>query len=293
MPPTITRIVPKSPRVWRHRSGEIVLDRTHVMGVLNVTPDSFSDGGRYLAPEAAIQRALEIAQQGASILDVGGESTRPGSVGVSAEEEWRRIDPVLRGVVHTIDVPISIDTRKPDVAEKALERGAAIINDVTGLSDPRMARLAAKARAGVVVMHMRGDPATMQKAPQYANVADEVRDFLADRAKEAMAAGIEREAIAIDPGIGFGKTVDHNLDLLRNLDGIAALGHPVVVGVSRKSFIAHLGGGERMEDRLAGSVAAATLAAARGADVIRAHDVTETVRAMRVANGVLRGRANL
>ncbi len=263
------------------------------MGVLNVTPDSFSDGGRYLAPEAAIQRALEIAQQGASILDVGGESTRPGSVGVSAEEEWRRIDPVLRGVVHTIDVPISIDTRKPDVAEKALERGAAIINDVTGLSDPRMARLAAKARAGVVVMHMRGDPATMQKAPQYANVADEVRDFLADRAKEAMAAGIEREAIAIDPGIGFGKTVDHNLDLLRNLDGIAALGHPVVVGVSRKSFIAHLGGGERMEDRLAGSVAAATLAASHGADVIRAHDVAETARALRVADAVLRRRANL
>ncbi|TLZ69361.1 MAG: dihydropteroate synthase [Methanobacteriota archaeon] len=255
--------VSRSPRVWRHRSGEIVLDRTHVMGVLNVTPDSFSDGGRYLAPEAAISRGLEIAEEGASILDVGGESTRPGSASVSAEEEWRRLDPVLRGVARKIAIPISIDTRKPDVAEKALGRGAAIINDVTGLSDPTMARLVSKAR------------------------------FLADRAKEAMAIGIEREAIAIDPGIGFGKTVDHNLDLLRNLDGIAALGHPVVVGVSRKSFIAHLGGGERMEDRLAGSLAAATLAAAGGADVIRAHDVTETVRAMRVADGVRRGRANL
>ncbi len=263
------------------------------MGVLNVTPDSFSDGGRYLAPEAAIQRGLEIAEQGASILDVGGESTRPGSASVSAEEEWRRIDPVLRGVVRKIDIPISIDTRKPDVADKALERGATIINDVTGLSDPRMARLASKAHAGVVVMHMQGDSATMQQAPRYANVAEEVRDFLAARAKAAMAAGIEREAIAVDPGIGFGKTVDHNLDLLRNLDGIVSLGHPVVVGVSRKSFIAHLGGGERMEDRLAGSLAAATLAAARGADLIRAHDVTETVRAMRVADGVLRGRANL
>ena len=293
MLPAMPRIVSKSPRVWRHRSGEIVLDRTLVMGVLNVTPDSFSDGGRYLAPEAAIQRGLEIAEQGASILDVGGESTRPGSASVSAEEEWRRIDPVLRGVVRKIDIPISIDTRKPDVADKALERGATIINDVTGLSDPRMARLASKAHAGVVVMHMQGDSATMQQAPRYANVAEEVRDFLAARAKAAMAAGIEREAIAVDPGIGFGKTVDHNLDLLRNLDGIVSLGHPVVVGVSRKSFIAHLGGGERMEDRLPGSVAAATLAAARGADVIRAHDVTETVRAMRVADGVLRGRANL
>src|SRR6266511_4106842 len=176
---------------------------------------------------------------------------------------------------------------------RARDRGATIINDVTGLSNPRMARLASKARAGVVVMHMQGDPATMQQAPRYTNVAEEVRDFLAARAKAAMAVGIEREAIAVDPGIGFGKTVDHNLDLLRNLERIASLGHPVVVGVSRKSFIAHLGGGERMEDRLAGSVAAATLAAARGADVIRAHDVTETVRAMRVANGVLRGRANL
>ncbi len=293
MPPAMPRIVSKSPRVWRHRSGEIVLDRTHVMGVLNVTPDSFSDGGRYLAPDAAIQRGLEIAAQGASILDVGGESTRPGSASVSAEEEWRRIDPVLRGVARKIDIPISIDTRKPDVAEKALERGATIINDVTGLSKPRMARLASKARAGVVVMHMQGDPATMQQAPRYTNVVEEVRDFLAARAKEATAAGIEREAIAVDPGIGFGKTGDHNLDLLRNLDGIVSLGHPVVVGVSRKSFIAHLGGGERMEDRLAGSLAAATLAAARGADVIRAHDVTETVRAMRVADGVLRGRANL
>jgi len=293
MLPAMPRIVSKSPRVWRHRSGEIVLDRTLVMGVLNVTPDSFSDGGRYLAPEAAIQRGLEIAEQGASILDVGGESTRPGSASVSAEEEWRRIDPVLRGVVRKIDIPISIDTRKPDVADKALERGATIINDVTGLSDPRMARLASKAHAGVVVMHMQGDSATMQQAPRYANVAEEVRDFLAARAKAAMAAGIEREAIAVDPGIGFGKTVDHNLDLLRNLDRIVSLGHPVVVGVSRKSFIAHLGGGERMEDRLAGSLAAATLAAARGADLIRAHDVTETVRAMRVADGVLRGRANL
>jgi len=287
MLPAMPRIVSKSPRVWRHRSGEIVLDRTHVMGVLNVTPDSFSDGGRYLAPEAAIQRGLEIAEQGASILDVGGESTRPGSASVSAEEEWRRIDPVLRGVVRKIDIPISIDTRKPDVADRALERGATIINDVTGLSDPRMARLASKAHAGVVVMHMQGNPATMQQAPRYTNVAEEVRDFLAARAKAGMAAGIEREAIAVDPGIGFGKTVD------QNLDGIVSLGHPVVVGVSRKSFIAHLGGGERMEDRLAGSLAAATLAAARGADLIRAHDVVETVRAMRVADGVLRRRANL
>src|SRR3989442_13802258 len=166
MPPAMPRIVSKSPRVWRHRSGEIVLDRTHVMGILNVTPDSFSDGGRYLAPEAAIQRGLEIAEQGASILDVGGESTRPGSASVSVEEEWRRIDPVLRGVVRKIDIPIWIDTRKPDVADKALERGATIINDVTGLSDPRMALLPWNARPGLVDSTISLVPTTTQHAPR-------------------------------------------------------------------------------------------------------------------------------
>jgi len=282
--------VAESARIWRNRSGEIVLDRTHVMGVLNVTPDSFSDGGRYSAPEAAIQRALEISEQGASILDIGGESTRPGSAMVPAEEEWRRVDPVLQPVVRKIDIPISIDTRKPEIAEKALERGAAIVNDVSGLSDPRMVRVISRVRAGVVVMHMQGDPMTMQKAPQYADVVGEVRGFLAGRVEAALKDGVERHAIAVDPGVGFGKSVEHNLALLRNLDAIAALGHPVIVGVSRKSFIARLGGSERMEDRLAGSVAAATLAVAHGAHVIRAHDVAETVRAMRVADAILASR---
>ncbi len=276
--------------MWRHRLGEIVLDRTHVMGVLNVTPDSFSDGGRYSAPEAAIQRALDIAEQGASILDVGGESTRPGSATVPADEEWRRVDPVLQSVVRKLDIPISIDTRKPEIAAKALERGAAIVNDVSGLSDPRMARVISRARAGAVVMHMQGVPMTMQTAPQYADVVGEIRDLLAGRVKAAMEDGVERQAIAIDPGVGFGKSVEHNLAILRNLDPIAALGHPVVVGVSRKSFIARLGGGEPMRDRLAGSVAAATLAVAHGAHVIRAHDVADTVRAMRVADAILASR---
>lgn len=278
----------RSARIWRHRTGEIVLDRTRVMGILNVTPDSFSDGGRYFDSDAALRHGLEMVEHGADLLDIGGESTRPGSDPVSAEEEWRRIGPVIRSLASKVDVPLSVDTMKREVASKAIEVGASIVNDVSGLRDPAMVRLVAGSRAGAVVMHMLGNPKTMQTHPVYTDVVRQVRSFLRKRIQVLEAAGVPSEAIAVDPGVGFGKTQDHNLALLNHLDRLASLGHPVVVGVSRKSFIERLGGGEPGE-RLPGSLAAATLAVAKGAHVVRAHDVRETVRAMRVADAVLRG----
>lgn len=274
------------PLRWRHRTGEIILDRTRVMGVLNVTPDSFFDGGRYLDPQAAIRRGLEMADQGADILDVGGESTRPGSEGIDAAEEWRRVGDVIETLAAKVDVPLSVDTRKPEVAEKAVAAGAGIVNDVSGLRDPKMVQVVAKARAGVVIMHMLGEPKTMQAAPRYVDVVAEVRDYLAGQAKGAMAAGVAPEAIAVDPGIGFGKAWEHNVSLLRRVDALSALGHPVVIGVSRKSFLAK-GGGREAEERLPGSLAAAAFAVVRGAHVVRAHDVPETIRAMRVVDALL------
>jgi dihydropteroate synthase len=274
--------------VWRHRTGEIRLDRTRVMGILNITPDSFSDGGRYLDPDQALRHGLEMVEQGADLLDVGGESTRPGSDPVSAEEEWRRVGPVMRDLAAKLDVPLSVDTMKPEVAGKAIEAGASIVNDVSGLREPAMVHLVARSRVGAVVMHMLGNPKTMQTHPEYADVVTEVRSFLTQRIRVLEAAGVATDAVAVDPGVGFGKTQEHNLALLQHLDRIVALGHPVVVGVSRKSFIERLGGGEPGE-RLPGSIAAATLAVARGAHVVRVHDVRETVRAMRVADAVLRG----
>jgi dihydropteroate synthase len=258
------------------------------MGILNVTPDSFSDGGRYFDAEAAVRHALDLVDAGADLIDIGGESTRPGSDPVSADEEWRRVGPVIHGLAKKVEMPLSIDTMKPDVAAKAIEAGASIVNDVSGMRDPSMARLVAKSRAGVVAMHMAGNPKTMQEHPTYADVVGEVRAFLTERIRVLEGAGVASEAIAVDPGVGFGKTLDHNLALLRHLDEIVNLGHPVVVGVSRKSFIERLGGGEPGE-RLSGSIAAATLAVTKGAHVVRAHDVRETVRAMRVVDHVLRG----
>jgi len=274
------------PMVWHHRTGEIVLDRTRVMGVLNVTPDSFSDGGRYFEPKAAIARGIELVEQGADLIDIGGESTRPGATPVPAEEEWHRVASVLEGLSRKVDVPLSIDTRHPDVAEKALAAGASLVNDVTGLRDPRMVSLVASHHAGVVIMHMLGDPQTMQVAPHYADVVLDVRRFLQTQARAAIRGGVLPEAIALDPGIGFGKTLEHNLALLRHLDTLATLGFPLVIGVSRKSFIGALGAGGPGE-RLPGSLAASVLAVAHGAHVVRAHDVLETVRAMRVADAIL------
>jgi len=275
-------------KVWRHRTGEIRLDRTRVMGILNVTPDSFSDGGRYLDADQALRHGIEMVEHGADLLDVGGESTRPGSDPVSADEEWRRVGPVIRDLAAKLDVPLSVDTMKPEVAAKAIEAGASIVNDVSGLRETAMVQVVARSGVGAVVMHMLGNPKTMQTHPEYADVVGEVHSFLTERIRVLEAAGVASDAVAVDPGVGFGKAQGHNLALLQHLDRIVALGHPVVVGVSRKSFIERLGGGEPGE-RLSGSIAAATLAVAKGAHVVRVHDVRETVRAMRVADAVLRG----
>jgi dihydropteroate synthase len=263
------------------------LDRTRVMAILNVTPDSFSDGGKHFEPEAALRRGLEMVDQGADLIDVGGESTRPGSDPVPAEEEWRRIGPVVQGLAAKVDVPLSVDTMKPDVAARAIDAGAAIVNDVSGTRDAAMVRLVGSRGVGVVAMHMLGNPKTMQVHPTYADVVGSVTTFLSDRVRALQAAGVPSDAIALDPGVGFGKTLEHNLSLLRHLDRVVELGHPVVVGVSRKSFIERLGGGGA-DDRLAGSLAAATLAVSRGAHIVRVHDVAESVRAMRVADALVR-----
>ena len=273
------------PLVWRHRTGEIVLDRPRVMGILNVTPDSFSDGGRYLEPDAAIRRALEMVAQGADLIDIGGESTRPGSDPVPADEEWRRIRPVFEGLARTTGVPLSVDTRKPEVAAQALEAGASIVNDVSGLRDPEMVRGIAGAHAGAVVVHMLGEPKTMQVAPSYGDVVAEVRGFLAARIETAVLAGVPREALAVDPGIGFGKALDHNLELLAHIGDLTALGRPVVIGVSRKSFLGALFPSTSGE-RLSASLAAAAFAVIQGAQVVRVHDVAETVRALQVVKDV-------
>jgi dihydropteroate synthase len=257
-----------------------------LMGVVNVTPDSFSDGGLYLDPEAAIAHGEELARAGAAILDVGGESTRPGAEEVSADEELRRVRPVIEALAGG-EAQISVDTSKSAVAEAALDAGAAIVNDVTALrGDPEMAALCAERGPTVILMHMAGSPRTMQRNPVYDDVVEEVRDFLARRVEAATAAGIAEERIWLDPGIGFGKTAEHNLELLRRLSELTDLGRPLVVGASRKSFIGRLDGSAAGE-RLGGSIASSVLAAAEGADVLRVHDVAETAEALAVTAAIL------
>jgi len=257
-----------------------------LMGVVNVTPDSFSDGGLYLDAEAAIAHGKALAAEGAAILDVGGESTRPGAAPVAVDEELRRVEPVVAGLAD-LGVAVSVDTSKAPVAAAALDAGATIVNDVTALrGDPEMATLVADRGAGVVLMHMAGDPRTMQVSPEYGDVIAEVRDFLAARLAVATAAGIDESGIWLDPGIGFGKTADHNFELLRGLDRLTALGRPILVGTSRKSFIGRADGSET-DDRLGGTIATSILAAASGASVLRVHDVREMSQALRVAGAVL------
>jgi len=259
---------------------------TKLMGVVNVTPDSFSDGGLYLDPEAAIAHGRELAAAGAEILDVGGESTRPGAEAVPAEEELRRVVPVVRGL-RQLDCHVSVDTSKAPVAAAALDAGATIVNDVTALrGDPEMAALCAERGATVVLMHMRGDPRTMQDDPRYDDVVTEVKGFLAERVEAATVAGIAEERIWLDPGIGFGKTAAHNLELLRRLGELRELGRPLVVGTSRKSFIGRVDGSAAGE-RLGGTIASSVLAAAEGADVLRVHDVAEMRQALAVAAAIL------
>ncbi|HET6829845.1 MAG TPA: dihydropteroate synthase [Solirubrobacterales bacterium] len=258
---------------------------TLVMGIVNVTPDSFSDGGRYLDPEAAISHGRDLRTAGAEILDIGGESTRPGAAAVDAAEEAARVLPVIEALAAD-GARVSVDTSKAEVAAAAVAAGAEIVNDVTALGDPGMAPVCAAAGCGLVLMHMKGTPRTMQDDPTYDDVVAEVRDFLAERLAAATAGDIDRERIWLDPGIGFGKTVEHNLELIAGLDRIAALGRPVVIGASRKNFIGAITG-RGTDERLGGGIAAAVVAVAAGAGVLRVHDVAATVEAVRVTEAVL------
>jgi dihydropteroate synthase len=261
--------------------------RARVMGIVNVTPDSFSDGGLFLDPERAIAHGLELAAEGADILDVGGESTRPGAQAVSAATELERTRPVVEALGAAGGPPVSIDTSKAEVARAALDSGAAIVNDVTALrADAELADLCAERDCGLVLMHMLGNPRTMQRDPTYDDVVDEVRAFLAERIDVAVAAGVAEERIWVDPGIGFGKTVEHNLALLRRLGELRELGRPIVIGTSRKSFLGGLTGRE-VDRRLGGSVASNVLALAAGAEIFRVHEVLAARQALDVAETIL------
>jgi dihydropteroate synthase len=269
------------------RHGQIdFLRRTAIMGILNVTPDSFYDGGRRLDSSTAVAGGIEMAEAGADVIDVGGESTRPGARPVSEEEELARVLPVVRGLRSALRIPISIDTYKSRVARAALCEGADIVNDISALRfDAAMVSLVAEESVPVVLMHMRGVPRSMQLEPHYDDVVREVRDFLADRIQCAVEGGVEQSRIIIDPGIGFGKTLEHNLALLRGLPQLAGLGQPLLVGASRKTFIGKIlevDPGERLE----GSLAAAVAAVLAGASIVRAHDVKETRKALRVADAI-------
>ncbi len=257
--------------------------RTLICGILNITPDSFSDGGKWDSTEATVARAVEMEAQGADMLDIGGESSRPGSAPVTLEEEKKRVIPVLKALAGRLKIPISVDTCKPDLAIMAVKAGADLINDITGFTSPYMIVAAASTGAGAIVMHMRGEPRTMQAAPVYKDVVAEVKAFLAGKAAELARAGVKR--IILDPGIGFGKTPEHNLALIARLGELRALGYPVLLGVSRKKFIGVLAGGEPAE-RLSGTIAACVAGAANGADIIRVHDVLECRRAMLVADAI-------
>jgi dihydropteroate synthase len=255
-------------------------DRPRVMGVVNVTPDSFSDGGRFLDPKEAVAHAERLVSEGADLIDVGGESTRPGATPVSPEAEWRRVEPVIRGLADRLSVPISIDTRHPEVAASAVGAGADVVNDVEGLRSEAMRRVVARTGAAVVVMHMRGTPATMQSDLTYADVRDEVYRWLAERTDAAVAEGIAPERLLVDPGLGFGKSAEQSLELLAHAGEFRSLGYPVVLGASRKSFLGVAVGTKEPGERLEAGLAAAVLAAERGVELVRTHDVGPTVRAL-------------
>jgi len=274
--------------VWR--VGERELDcseRTLVMGILNVTPDSFSDGGRFLDQGAAIEHGLRMVDDGADIVDVGGESTRPGSDPVSVEEERDHVLPVIETLTSKVPVPISIDTRKPSVAKAALDVGATIVNDISGGRDQGMFDVVREAGAGMVLMHMKGEPKTMQETPHYHDIVGEVHEYLRERIEAAAFAGIEPERLCIDPGIGFGKDLEHNLTLMHHLDALLDLGRPVLVGPSRKRFIGTLL--DLPDDqRVEGTAGAVAWLVARAAHIVRVHDVKEMVRVVRVVDAIAR-----
>ena len=256
------------------------------MGILNVTPDSFSDGGQFLDQEAAIAQGVRMAEEGADIVDVGGESTRPGSDEVPVEEEIERTAQVVKRLVAELDIPISIDTRKAEVARAALDAGAVIVNDVSAARDEDMFDVVRESGAGLVMMHMLGEPKTMQADPRYDDVVREVREHLGARLDAAVAAGIDRDRLCVDPGLGFGKTYEHNLELMREIEAFADLGAPVLVGPSRKSFIGTALGDVPMEDRLEGTLGAVAWLAGHGAHIVRVHDVEPTVRVLKLVDAI-------
>lgn len=274
--------------IWQ--CGKYKLDTSHktlVMGILNVTPDSFSDGGRFLDAKTAVEQGLRMAAEGADIIDIGGESTRPGAQKVPLDEELRRVLPVIEKLASKLNLPVSIDTYKSQVAKAALEAGASMVNDISGLNfDPEMARTVSAAKAGLVLMHIKGTPENMQADPHYDDLLAEVGSYLKASIKTAAEAGIKHEMIAIDPGICFGKTVEHNLRLIKDLEYFKRFNCPIVAGISRKSFIGKLNNNIPASERLPGSLAAALLAVQNGAAVIRCHDVKETVQALTVYQAV-------
>ena len=275
-----------NPTIWRCGRFELPLGRPLVMGILNATPDSFSDGGMHDDPTSAVTWGDRLISEGAAILDVGGESTRPGSAQVAAAEELARVRPVVMRFGASETVPVSIDTRHAEVARACVQAGASIINDVSGFRDPAMVEVAVECDAGVVIMHMLGEPGAMQDHPRYDDVVLEVGGYLVAQAAVLEAAGVARERIAIDPGIGFGKTVAHNLALLRALPELAALGYPVLIGASRKRFIGDLTGVDVPDERLAGSLSVACWAAEHGAAILRVHDVAPTIAALAITSAL-------
>lgn len=277
--------------LWRCRDRTIDLTRPVVMGILNVTPDSFSDGGRYAGLEPALARAERIAAEGALIIDIGGESTRPGALPVAEDVELERVIPVVEAIAGRLDIAISIDTSKPAVMAAALAAGACIVNDIRALSVPGARACAAEQRAGVCLMHMQGNPSTMQVRPHYNDVTQEVTAFLQAQIDACLSEGIAADAIAIDPGIGFGKTLEHSLTLLKDLPRLSLLGFPMLVGVSRKSVVGRILGKE-VHERLYGALGLAALAVSAGARIIRTHDVAATWDAVRCVSAALQGYEN-
>lgn len=276
---------------WQCRNHAVFLgERTWIMGILNVTPDSFSDGGSFSDPPAAVARALEMAGQGVDIIDIGGESTRPGAEPVPVEEEIKRTVPIIEKIRKQSDILISIDTMKAETAARALAAGADIINDISAFgADPKMMDIAAETGAGVVLMHMKGSPQTMQDHPRYGNVIQEIVAYLKERIRFAQQHGVLPEQIVVDPGIGFGKTVNHNLELLRGLPQLAACDRPILVGASRKSFIGKILNRENPSERNAGSLAAAAWAAMHGAHILRVHDTIDTCDVCNLVDTLLLG----
>lgn len=274
-------------RHWRLRTRSLSLDMPLIMGVINVTPDSFSDGGSFTSSREAVEHGRQLIEQGADLLDLGGESTRPGAEPVPAATELSRVMPVLEGLTGT--VPISVDTTKPEVARMALDAGAEVINDVTAGSDPAMLEVVATAGAGLILMHMQGLPRTMQNNPRYEDVVEDIKLFLTNRSLAARRAGVQADRIVIDPGVGFGKTLEHNLDLIRDIGSFRSLGFPVLLGASRKKFLGTITGVEHPAQRDLATAVIAALAVERGADLFRVHNVSACREAVAVALAIVRG----